>query len=231
MAPRWTHPALDESHALSSDIYPRLFDWFISSEEFVHWLDGQHKWRLQCSGGPGCGKTTLCALVARWLHERFPTLPIVTIFISEDIHHNDAAFVEDFLESICRQLDLAGEDDELDACIEHGRGKRAAVRIDLIREVLYKRLSRHQRAYLVLDGVDGCSVALEMLLDAELASLQQRGLKLLVSSRFPVYEIPEDVTCDVHASERLTLFWECGVCHEFIVCYACKEKTNKCEMW
>ena len=232
MATRRTHPALNASHALSSDIYPHLFDFFFSSDEFIHWRDGRHEWRrLHCSGGPGSGKSILSVLAAGRLHDRFPEVPVATLFISTDIRHSEAAFVEDFLATACRQLDSTGEDDELDACIERGHGKRAAVRIHLIREVLYKRLSSHQRAFLVLDGVDGCSAALEMLLDTELASLQQRGLSVLVTSRLPLYEKPEEVTCDVHASERLTLFWECGVCHEFIICYPCKAKTNMCEIW
>jgi len=230
MASRPKHPALDGSHALSSDIYPRLFDWFFSSNEFTHWLGGRQKWRrLHCSGGPGCGKTSFSALLAARLRDRFH--PVATLFISADVQHNDAAFVEEFLVVTCRQLNSTGEDDDLDAAIERGHGQRATVRINLIREVLYKRLSSHRRAFLVLDGVDRCGEALEMLLDAELASLQQRGVSVLVTSRLPVYEKPEEVTCDVHASERLTLFWECGVCHEFVICYPCKENTNRCEVW
>src|SRR5215469_12024832 len=220
MAKHRTHPALDELHALSPDIYPRLFDWIFESDEFVHWRDGRHVWRrLQCTAGPGAGKSTFCALAARRLLDRFHQIPIVKLFISADVHHNDAAFVEDFLATICRQL---GKDDELDACIELGHGKRAAVRIHLVRELLHKQLLSRKRAFLVLDGIDGCSTALEMLLNAELTSLQQRGLSVLVTSRLPLYEKPEEVTCDVHESERLTLFWECGVCHEFIICYPCK---------
>jgi hypothetical protein len=232
MATRQTHPALNESHPLSSDIYPHLFDRFLSSEVFCHWCDGKHKWRrLRCTGPPGSGKTTFAAMAAQRLHDRFPQAPVTTLFIGADVLHNDAAFVEDFLASICRQLDSTGEDDELDACIEEGHGKRAAIRINLIRELLNKRLSSCERAFLVLDGVDACGTALEMLLDAELTRLQQRGLLVLVTSRIPLYQKPEDVTCDVHESERLTLFWECGVCHEFIICYPCKEKTNECEIW
>src|SRR5262249_49816479 len=168
MATHPTHPALDEFHALSPNIYPCLFDWIFESDEFVHWCDGRHKWRrLHCTGGAGSGKSTFSALAVRRLHDGFPQIPVVKLFISADVHHNDAAFVEDFLATICRQL---GEDDELDACIERGHGKRAAVRIHLVRELLHKRLLSRKRAFLVLDGIDGCSTALEMLLNAELTS-------------------------------------------------------------
>jgi hypothetical protein len=47
---------LSEPRALTFDIYPPLFDGFFSSEEFNRWCEGGIKWRLHCSGGPGCGK-------------------------------------------------------------------------------------------------------------------------------------------------------------------------------
>ena len=232
MTTHWTHLALDESHALASDVYPRLFDWFFSSEEFNRWCTGRSTWRrLHCSGGPGCGKTTLSALTAQRLRNRFTDVPVASVFICTDVRYNETAFVEDFLASICRQLEPSDEDAQLDGYIERGHGKRVAIRIDLIREVLHERISSRKRTFLVLDGVDRCGSVLELLLGAELANLQQRGLSVLVTSRLPVYEKPEIVTCDVHPSERLTLFWECDVCHEFIICYPCKEKTDQCEKW
>ena len=57
-----THPALSESHHLSSDIYPALFNWFFASREFNRWSSRESTWQLHCIGGPGSGKVLPCSI-------------------------------------------------------------------------------------------------------------------------------------------------------------------------
>ncbi|EKG10269.1 hypothetical protein MPH_12651 [Macrophomina phaseolina MS6] len=49
--------------------YPGTNDWFLEHRDFVDWVE--HPGRvLWVSGKPGCGKSTLCRTVVRWLHSR-----------------------------------------------------------------------------------------------------------------------------------------------------------------
>jgi hypothetical protein len=52
----WKHPALALTHALSSDVYPDLFDGFFTHPVFERWYQGGVEWQLHCVGGPGTGK-------------------------------------------------------------------------------------------------------------------------------------------------------------------------------
>ena len=54
------YPAFYAPPAISSEIYPALFDWFFASEEFQCWYQGGSNWQLRCIGGPGSGKVFCC---------------------------------------------------------------------------------------------------------------------------------------------------------------------------
>lgn len=54
------YPAFYAPPAISSEIYPALFDWFFASEEFQCWFQGGSNWQLRCIGGPGSGKVFCC---------------------------------------------------------------------------------------------------------------------------------------------------------------------------
>jgi hypothetical protein len=157
--------------------------------------------------------------------------PVASLFIRADVRAGEATFLEDFLASLFHQL---GGHSSLDAYQAYqeacDQSKRVAIRISSIREAVNARLSDLPRAFLLLDDVDRCDGALRLLLDAELASLQKHGLSVMVTSRLPIFEEPEVITCDVHPSEELKIFWECRVCG-FIVCSAGKEEMDSCERW
>ncbi|OCL11267.1 hypothetical protein AOQ84DRAFT_374160 [Glonium stellatum] len=235
------HPALSESHHLSSDIYPPLFHWFFASKVFHRWCEGDNSWQLHCIGGPGSGKTTLSALTKTHLLEKFRGTEtfVASIFIQEDVISNDLAFLEDFLCSIYSQLTLASTSvDEITIesyeAYEDARyaGKRAAHRINLIQKATHARLSNLHSAFLVLDGFDRCSPALGLLLERELSALHEQGMSIMLTSRLPVFEKPEDITCDIHEPEELEeilrFFWECTNCNDCIMCFPCREKGSLC---
>jgi hypothetical protein len=179
-------------------------------------------------------QTTLSALTAKRLRDRFraENIPVVALFITKDIHGNRTAFIEDFLAAVYHQLDPAAAAVP-NASLEFSENDEDVRkhRIEQIRQALYSRLSSLQRAFLVLDDVDKLSSALDLQLNDELLSLQERGLAVTVTSRLSLQE-PGYVYCDVCKVRRpLTLFWECQVCQEIICCYSCKEKVDVCEGW
>ncbi|OCK96347.1 uncharacterized protein K441DRAFT_694885 [Cenococcum geophilum 1.58] len=235
------YPAFCAPPAISSEIYPALFDWFFASEEFQCWYQGGSNWQLRCIGGPGSGKTTLSALTVRYLHERCHGADAVAaVFIRSDVLTNEAAFVNAFLLSIYHQLAASNfPHDSSSSAYLNGHGvrenaKRAAPCIDSIRNALYSRLSDLNRTFLVVDDFDWCSPALRLLLIEELSQLQRWGLSIMVTSRVPLLleDDPETISCDVNESHTdLRLFWECQTCNgtNFIMCHPCREKGEVCQ--
>lgn len=236
-----SYPAFCAPPAISSEIYPALFDWFFASEEFQCWYQGGSNWQLRCIGGPGSGKTTLSALTVRYLQERYGSAAAVAaVFIRSDVLSNEAAFVDAFLLSIYDQLAASNlpHDSSSNAYLNgHGvreNAKDAAPCIDSTRNALYSRLSDLNRAFLVVDDFDWCSPALRLLLTEELSQLQRWGLSIMVTSRVPLLlkDDPEEISCDVNDSHTyLRIFWECQTCNgtSFIMCHPCREKGEVCQ--
>ena len=52
------HPALQDSFAISPDIYEQLFDGHIYGSLFTRWLRHKELWPLDIVGGPGAGKVS-----------------------------------------------------------------------------------------------------------------------------------------------------------------------------
>ncbi|KAF2795818.1 hypothetical protein K505DRAFT_239126 [Melanomma pulvis-pyrius CBS 109.77] len=248
------HSALSPSYGISSDIFPGLFDWFFAHHVFDRWCRDR-AWQLHCAGGPGSGKTTLAALVAKHLEagaqERH--LAVVSIFIQKDVVAYETSFLEDFLEIVYHKLGdswACNEEDEEDFD-EYQRqrygnleGCRASRRIHLIRKAVYSRLetlAKSARAFLVLDGIDLCSSTLYLLLDMELSVLQEKGLCILLTSRIAVFEqlearcdhsnhgdAPDDDPIEEKDREVLDLFLLCRVC-ESVLCFNCRDAGRICE--
>ncbi|KAF2801732.1 uncharacterized protein BDZ99DRAFT_455882 [Mytilinidion resinicola] len=229
------HPAIAETYSLSSDIYPELYSFFFSSKEFIRWCGAECPWQLHCFGGPGSGKTTLCALVVQHLHARSENTAVVSVFVKADVLSNEIVFLEDFLATVYHQIHAFGRVDypslELfevyeDAC---QAGKRLAVRIELLRKALHARLSQAAPYFLILDGIDRCSAALRLLIERELQDLQLLGVRIMVSARLRAFEKPLEATCDTDENDEvLKLFLECQKCDETVLCFPCKERGEVC---
>lgn len=156
-----------------------------------------------------------------------------------EVFSQEAAFVEDFLARIYHQLSISSNADdnciEAYACYEKAceLGNSATRRIKLIRDALIVRLSCVGRAFLVLDDFDRCSPALGLILEQELATLQHRGLSIMVTSRIPLLEYPDTASCDACQEYPIRLYWSCQKCDGdvFIMCHSCKEKEEVCQNW
>ena len=91
------------------------------------------------------------------------------------------------------------------------------------------------RAYLLIDGFDRCGTTLRFLLESELDELQERGLKILLTSRLAVFENNMS-TCDHsplpdYDREALRVFLQCRTCDEGVVCLACVSADKLCPYW
>lgn len=51
-------------------------------------------------------------------------------------------------------------------------------------------------AFLLIDHIDQCSISLQQTIRHKLQTLQNGGLKILITSRLPNYEIPIHRLCD-----------------------------------
>lgn len=117
------------------------------------------------------------------------------------------------------------------------KGRKASLRIGLVSQALQWRIAEINaggQAFLILDNVDQCNAALRELLDRELSTLQNIGLKVVTTSRLPRYEAFETAVnrrCDFHAGYFETdLYWHCDKC-ERDICESCKGGEEDCCIW
>ena len=115
-------------------------------------------------------------------------------------------------------------------------GERAAQRVDLVTKALLFRvasLAKDGNKFLIIDHLDHCSPLLYEVVRRELKVLQNMGLKILLTSRFPQYEEPVSRWCDSpdhNDDESLTIYWQCSNCEDDI-CETCKKEQTYCSKW
>ncbi|KAH7036328.1 hypothetical protein B0J12DRAFT_789052 [Macrophomina phaseolina] len=256
-----SHLALSERHELTPDIYAPLFDWIFRNKRFQCWQLGESRWQLRCVGAPGSGKasvgdipshqgyplqylqTTFAAVAARKLREihRDGKAVVASVFIQADVISHEASFIEDILASIFRQLCAVNRPHARDVIVmekyeEYVQAReerqRNHTRIKLIRGALHARLHTLERAFLIIDGIDRCSSALDLFLENELSQLQNGNVKIMITSRIPCLREPaEVVVCDgCDSEEHMVLFWRCKTCKGelFDLCQHCKMKGIFC---
>lgn len=163
------------------------------------------------------------------------------IFIGDSYIENELAFLEDILASIYKQLtpvDSPIADATKRSYREYNKsqhtGRRASERIDLIARALRCRiedLSKDGRAFLLVDQIEQCSPSLQELVQRELKTLQNRGLKIMITSRLPRYEAVVDRWCDYHPRDLpIQIFWRCCIC-ERDICATCRGNQRYCLSW
>ena len=182
-------------------------------------------------------------MVADHLQKAFPKPDyfVISIFIQDDVVADGVFLLEDILHSIYQQLtpssvfvDVATAEKYEIYQDASAAGKRASLRIEYIRDAVSARLDNCTSTFLVFDGLDRCNSSLRLLAETELSALRKQGLSIMVTSRLPVFEKPENITCDVcdhDGRTLLKLFYECKKCDDFIMCIPDKEKGNVCRNW
>ncbi|KAI0438975.1 hypothetical protein F4803DRAFT_533075 [Xylaria telfairii] len=220
------HPALADHHELDFFIHKALFDSIFCDERFTEWQSSSNNWQLRFTGSPGCGKTTLSALVVEKLRNKGKA--VACLFLQDDVT-SEGGFAEDFLHSILTQFSREispseSHSDEymveyqkyLEACRLQQRG---SYRMNLIRKALHAVVSKLQQAFLIVDDIDRCSPATLMFVEEELAYLQKQRIKIMATSRVPWVDEPWKFTycdgdnCQIKSPGRLIhVYWACEDC-------------------
>jgi anti-anti-sigma regulatory factor len=177
------------------------------------------------------------------------------VFIASDVSNYQASIIEDFLENVYLKLSQGAslekdESDDLYEDFELARetcqeGTRLRQRVKLIREALHMRLKalRDSRLFLLLDGIDRIDSTLRILLENEIADLQDAGLSILLTSRLAVFEqdvgicdhrnhsgAPDDDPLSLQDREASSLFLICRTCGD-LLCLECRDAGRICENW
>ncbi|KAK2027059.1 hypothetical protein LX32DRAFT_621504 [Colletotrichum zoysiae] len=247
------HPAFSEWHEPRAYTWRPLWDGILKSDVLESWQQDSSKWMLRCVGAPGSGKTTFSALVMANLKDNFRGKgdAVACIFLRTDVSSSDASFVEDVLESVLHQLcakHIRMAADEAGAyvaryqqCFATGEhGHHDDFRMKILRDALHSCLDLLDRAFLVIDGIDKCSPAVELLLENELLSLAAKGLKVILTSRIRCCRTSSVAFCDYCPQESrkcLGVYWICNACKErgvggkdsHVLCQSCKAKGITCK--
>ena len=195
-------------------------------------------------------------MLSEWLdeHVEASTCVVISASIYEDVANRELELLEDLLIAMYEKLETSNDDDEeseeayfayLQECKKLG-GCRINQRLQLIRKAVESRLlhlPKSSKAYLILDGYDCCSQSLKLLLEIELAGLQQKGLNVVITSRIATFEniesrcdhlnhggAPNDDPIDLEDREVLELCLECEVCGD-IMCFPCQAAERICGKW
>ncbi|KAF2093752.1 hypothetical protein NA57DRAFT_80750 [Rhizodiscina lignyota] len=247
------HPAIANSFEPPFDVYARAWEWVFRSEAFISWLEEGRTWQLRCVGPPGSGKTTLSALVVEQLRKEFrdANIAVASIFIIDDLGGREEAFLEEFLESVLKQLSESAADSDFSCCICSSyaeackRNEKFALRIEMLRKAIYTRLTTLNRAFLIVDDFDRCSAEAAAFLEDELARLQRHSVKIMVTSRVPYHRVANQFLCEVELDENeidlehggnLSVYWQCERCSglwmseedEYNICNQCKLRGYTC---
>lgn len=203
-------------------------------------------------------QTTLAALVAKHLRECYKRdgFPIVTLFVRKDVTAFETEFLEDFLLAFYHSLgewDACSDDDSYEEYDEYYQerfvdleGCRVNRRLMLIRKALSARLAALKGVslvFLVLDGSECCSPPLQLLLDMELCELQSKGVKIMQTSRFAVFEqfesrcdhpnhggASDNDPLDEDDREVLDIALTCKTCDN-VLCFPCEAAGRVCSIW
>ena len=175
---------------------------------------------------------------------------VAAIFIQYDIVCNETSFIEDFLLCVLRQLsakhtcsraNCALHQDVLRYARACRVGQRTVNRIRLARQALETCIASLDQSFLVLDGFDRCSPAVELFLEDEFSRLRARGLKIMTTSRIPCLREPVKESyydCDgenCENPENRKICWVCQGCikesYSFVLCLGCKGAGQLCKTW
>ena len=172
--------------------------WIVTSPEYVNWRDKDRPTILWCPGLPGAGKTVLASLIIDSLRQSKSVRPgVAGVYCS----YQQSTTTKDLMGSILKQLLVPI--DMLPETVQHAAKDLNSVMIAL-REIV----SQYLDAFLVVDALDECSDAADLLkhlgqlLDVFSTDLRQTNLRILIMGRHSVSGLMERT---FSAHERLEI--------------------------
>lgn len=122
-----------------------------------------------------------------------------------------------------------------------GKLQREQGDLDSLYAALVERIGHLDNAFLIIDGLDWCSVGgVQGILESQLVVLQTAGLKIMASTRGLCLLPPDEVywgfeyECDGKPNcgdVTSGLFWVCALHEKFTLCASCRSEGLYCTQW
>lgn len=172
--------------------------------------------------------------------------PLISLSFDEDISDRQIDVIETFLLTVYEELNKCSmlQSDESDRsfaeyrhwCYLHAEGAQRRKRLSCIRHAVHTKLEATDDVctFLILDGIDRCDPTIRYTLETELADLQRRKVKILLTSRSATFE-QRQALCDYECIENnpLDMYLQCRNtnCEGFTLCFVCKDSGRMCDKW
>ncbi|THV90326.1 hypothetical protein D6D26_09458 [Aureobasidium pullulans] len=130
--------------------------WFLEDSKFLSWVQADQSSTLICPGGPGCGKTTISALVIDHLrHTSSSQKPVIYFFF--DYQRRKEQTADAFVATLLRQL--ASLSQEVFNAVEklHNRFRsQSRPSLEILQSVLRSAFQTVTGCFIVIDALDEC---------------------------------------------------------------------------
>jgi NACHT domain len=135
---------------------PGTGEWFLSSNQFVQWL--QPRKSLWLHGIPGAGKTILCSTIIENVRARCSGDDICAFFYFDSISGEATKqTVSAMLSSLLAQISTVQIEPEVRRLYEQCENGSRSPSLDEISKTILMVLCKGQRVYLIVDALDECS--------------------------------------------------------------------------
>ncbi|KAH3965972.1 hypothetical protein HBI16_147860 [Parastagonospora nodorum] len=226
--------------ALPVDVHVEIFLNVLQDPRFQAWKQTNRRWQLHIGGGPGSGKTTLAALIAKQLR-REEAAPVALIHVHDD--DLPTAKTETSLQYHASTIDRPLQSNKF---INHDRSlKTEAINISSsgidfedLYAVLVDHLTSKDGVYFIIDGHDRFEKSMQERLRQNIGPLEAQGLKLLLlnaASELDSFPPAGPVECDnckrgspeSEEEDGLQIYWSCESC-PYDLCDNCRNEGKHC---
>ncbi|KAF7125986.1 hypothetical protein CNMCM5793_002345 [Aspergillus hiratsukae] len=203
--------------------------WLIESEVFKRWVDGA-RWQLRCYGEAGTGKTHLCAVVVQHLRQKFPSVPVICIYLSDQADQRKEQTRANLLGSIVKQLLLFNDSIDIPVTLRNAYKNQLPRCERTLKEAFEELLGKYDRTYLIVDGFYQYSDDVPAILKEYPLALIRKGFGLSLLTTSPGYrQVARVISCNHCGKGKLNIFFHCHCDdNDFDLCLQCKEKGITC---
>lgn len=180
-----------------------------------------------------CLQTILASIVINHLQEKFQTQDSPVICMYLDYKESRAQTLENLLGSLLKQLIQLKASRSVSMELQELYRKARRIGnpepgLKDICKILYTEIANYKRIYLVVDALDECTAAYQLL--GELSKLPPEKLSLMITSRRIEGGMPfKEVFCDLCPKSDLKIYFQCDNCVEKVdLCEDCKG-MNPCK--